>query len=1178
MVIDDQSDGLVTPFYENAEIPSSAYRIGFPYDLGPCDDVFVMPHADPSWEDHQNLITFNAGGGFIWAACHAVSALENVDDPADPDNDPNMNFLSEHALVMWGDHDDGTPPYQYNDSESDNPIMQFMGNIDAATQNGSEQIYLPDASGWRSSTTVVGWDPDHPDIPGVSPGAAAVFAYGRGFGDPNNGLVMYEAGHDLNDGSSAGVAAQRAFFNFLLLGGIENESQPTITLDVPDTISCEPAEVSTTNAGGEPPYTTFWANDCGGSFSDPSDPNATFTPPEVTEATSCLIRQTVIDECGRFNFATTTITIDNPEITIDKAVDPDRVAPGDIVTYTITVTNVGDVNAHLTELEDVALPPGFTYVPGSTTGLTTDDPVVTSQNLTWTGDWNIPPAGNAVLTYQALASSVPGDYPSGAATDEVCVDTVVSVEDTAPVTVTLDADMRLDMGVDNATPVINDTITFTITVTNDGPNNATGTSVLDLLPAGLTFISATPSQGSYTPASGVWDIGAIADGVIATLDISARVDSTAGIINTAELITSDQPDPNSTPNNHDPDEDDQASVLINSIADLAISKSDAPDPVDAGSPLTYTLNVTNNGPNDTLSVKVVDVLPGEVVFQSASGSGWVCSETTGTVTCTRSALVNGATSPDITIAVMAPADGGTISNSASTSSLASDTSPADNAITIDTTVNPVADLSITKIDLPDPILRNETLTYTLTVTNSGPSSATTIVVTDTLPTGVVYQSAGGSGWGCSESAGVVTCTSTLLSAGATAADIAILVTAPAVAGNISNTVAVTADETDPDMGNNSATANTTVTDQADITGTIYVDPNSDGNLLDGVTRPGVDVFLYRDGGDDQPDGIDDTLVGSETTDSAGDYGFLDITPATYWVVVDAKTVTPSAAFNVGSDPQDVWAEQTHGPLGALCSNGNLGTTEHVLAGVCFGGRRGDQSDDASSLGSAEHLAKVALSGGTGNVDFGFSFNVVTDVRGGDNADDDGAYDRTVQGSLRQFLQNANAIAGANSMRFVPAVPANAGTWWQVAVTVDLPDVLDSGTTIDGTAYSLNDGTSQRDSNPGFMGIGGVVGVDSMALPTLNRPEFEICGRQQPQYRSRSAGRQRHRAQPGHLRFRGCPEQRRRGQHPGGCFQRDRDRGLRHRRQCRQLHAPRPRWTRPTISAWWAVTTVPSAAV
>ena len=124
------------------------------------------------------------GGGFIWAACHAVSALENVDDPGDPDSDPDMNFLSEHALVLWGDHGDGTPPYQYNNSEADNPIMQFMGNVDSATQNGSEQIYLPDALGWRPTTTIVGWDPDHPDIPGVSPGEAAVFAYGRGFGNP----------------------------------------------------------------------------------------------------------------------------------------------------------------------------------------------------------------------------------------------------------------------------------------------------------------------------------------------------------------------------------------------------------------------------------------------------------------------------------------------------------------------------------------------------------------------------------------------------------------------------------------------------------------------------------------------------------------------------------------------------------------------------------------------------------------------------------------------------------------------------------------------------------------------------------------------------------------------------------------------------------------------------------
>ena len=66
-----------------------------------------------------------------------------------------------------------------------------------------------------------------------------------------------KAGHDLDEDSPAGVAAQRAYFNFLLLGGIENESQPTITLNVPTAISCEPSEVSTSNSGGTPPYSPF---------------------------------------------------------------------------------------------------------------------------------------------------------------------------------------------------------------------------------------------------------------------------------------------------------------------------------------------------------------------------------------------------------------------------------------------------------------------------------------------------------------------------------------------------------------------------------------------------------------------------------------------------------------------------------------------------------------------------------------------------------------------------------------------------------------------------------------------------------------------------------------------------------------------------------------------------------
>jgi parallel beta-helix repeat protein len=274
-----------------------------------------------------------------------------------------------------------------------------------------------------------------------------------------------------------------------------------------------------------------------------------------------------------------------------------------------------------------------------------------------------------------------------------------------------------------------------------------------------------------------------------------------------------------------------------------------------------------------------------------------------------------------------------------------------------------------------------------------------------------------------------------------------------------------------------------------ISGRVYEDVNGDANLADAVGRPSVSVSFYRDGGDGQPDGSDDALVGTVTTDASGSYNSQDLGTELYWVVVDSKTITPSAGFRTGFVLDDVWAEQTYG------DNSN---TTAIDTAPRFGGRNGGVSDNAAGAGlaGAQHVARVKLTNADVNgVDFGFSFNLVTNTRGGDVADDDGSAARTIQGSLRQFLQNANAVAGANAMRFVPAVATNADSggnqWWQLTVSQDLPALLDSVTTIDGTAYSLFNGTSLREENPGVLGTGGTVGVDSMALATLNRPEFEI---------------------------------------------------------------------------------------
>jgi len=95
------------------------------------------------------------------------------------------------------------------------------------------------------------------------------------------------------------------------------------------------------------------------------------------------------------------------------------------------------------------------------------------------------------------------------------------------------ADIRVTKSVSDATPAVGAKVTFTVSARNLGPNDATGVQVRDLLPAGLTFVSATPSQGIYTAGTGLWNIGALANGATVTLKITVKVNTTNRITNTA---------------------------------------------------------------------------------------------------------------------------------------------------------------------------------------------------------------------------------------------------------------------------------------------------------------------------------------------------------------------------------------------------------------------------------------------------------------------------------------------------------------------------------------------------------------------------------------------------------------------------------------------------------------------
>ena len=298
-----------------------------------------------------------------------------------------------------------------------------------------------------------------------------------------------------------------------------------------------------------------------------------------------------------------------------------------------------------------------------------------------------------------------------------------------------------------------------------------------------------------------------------------------------------------------------------------------------------------------------------------------------------------------------------------------------------------------------------------------------------------------------------------------------------------------------------------------VSGTVFEDVA--GNVLDGAeaigdaANPvigGTDVYLYLDDGTSPgaPDGSDAIQNGGAPviTNGSGVFTFASLSDGTYWVVVDSRTVSPSTGVHPSYLATTPWAEQTFGPDKGWCANGAGGTAERVGAGPCYGGVDGANDDDISALTSSEHIARVVVSGGAvANVDFGFSYNVVTNVEPSGNVSLTAS---TYQGSIDQFVRNANSVNGANAMRFVPATPTNAsgggGAWWRVDYTGSIigetiTNAHDADTSIDGTAFDLANGVTVRNTNPGSLGanaLGGItVGVDGVALPQVARPELEV---------------------------------------------------------------------------------------
>ncbi|HEX6207815.1 MAG TPA: hypothetical protein VF058_05580 [Actinomycetota bacterium] len=240
--------------------------------------------------------------------------------------------------------------------------------------------------------------------------------------------------------------------------------------------------------------------------------------------------------------------------------------------------------------------------------------------------------------------------------------------------------------------------------------------------------------------------------------------------------------------------------------DLSISQAASPDPVPAGEPITYDVRVRNAGPAEATGVAMLDELPDGVTFDSATASqGGGCSESGGIVRCDLGSLAPGQTA-DASVVVV-PQDLGYLTNTVTVQANEPDPNTLDNRSSINTDVDPAADVAVSLTDSPDPVRVRQPLTYTISIENRGPTWATLELV-DTLPSGVRVEAVDAGGSSCTVSRDEIVCRIFGVPDGGSAT-VRIVVSArkPAALANRATAVPL---HFDPDPANNSAEETTVV--------------------------------------------------------------------------------------------------------------------------------------------------------------------------------------------------------------------------------------------------------------------------------------------------------------------------------------------------------------------------------
>ncbi len=306
-------ESIMIQYFTNAMISSAGYTTGTPSQISNCTDIFVIPHADPTYAAYGPLRNFlTVQKGYVFAQCHSVSRLESLSNTAAPND--SLNFLSAQGLQCYqsgrclpniSEFHATSPAGPYTENFPTEAVMQYMGNLyNAYIGNGTERWFIPTStSQWRGTSKRLLSTSN-----GTTPKEGTLAVTGPAYGNAANGQVMYASGHSWNGTSGHFVNAQRVFFNYILAAGKARELAITATYPATMTQGTS-APLTSIVSSGIPPYTYQWVSNNGGGFSTPTASATNFTAPSVTANTDINIKLVVTDACGRKTIYNNMITI-----------------------------------------------------------------------------------------------------------------------------------------------------------------------------------------------------------------------------------------------------------------------------------------------------------------------------------------------------------------------------------------------------------------------------------------------------------------------------------------------------------------------------------------------------------------------------------------------------------------------------------------------------------------------------------------------------------------------------------------------------------------------------------------------------------------------------------------------------------------------------------------------------